>query len=277
MPITILEDRCVVSITGENTRGFLNGLVTSAISEVSPQQAVSAALLTPQGKIVSEFLVFAAIPAQEEETLWLDCPAEQAQALIERLTFYKLRAKIRINRMENLFVVAGWAESSAWERAVSDPRTGALGWRVLTENPLQHNFVPSTAWHAHRIACSVPELGQDYLPNTVFPHDVMKDVQNGIAFNKGCYVGQEVVSRMQHRGTARTRIRQVRISGAAPPMGQDILAVGKSIGSVGSTVNQTGLALMRIDRLEEALARGETLTCAGSILTLNIAPDTAAP
>jgi tRNA-modifying protein YgfZ len=162
----------------------------------------------------------------------------------------------------------------------ADPRLEALGWRILVPEELEQKAaaligaepVDSSAYEAHRIALGVPRGGLDFIYGDAFPHETNMDRLHGVDFDKGCYVGQEVVSRMQHRGTARTRTVRVMLDGPAPEAGAAIFAQDKPVGTMGSSVGGNGLALIRTDRVADALDAGIQLSAGG--LTLRLAdPD----
>ncbi len=158
----------------------------------------------------------------------------------------------------------------------ADPRAEALGYRILAPHDLVArvaaligaDLVDAAAYEAQRIACGVPRGGLDFIYGDAFPHETNMDRLNGVDFDKGCYVGQEVVSRMQHRGTARTRTVKILLDGPAPEAGASILAGDKPVGTIGSTAGGTGLALVRTDRVADALAAGQPLTAGGLSLRL---------
>jgi folate-binding protein YgfZ len=263
MKAAFLPDRGVVKIAGEDARGFLNNLVTSEIEVVTPGIARFGALLTPQGKIVADFLVTEA-PAGHGGGLLIDCPRELAQPLATKLGFYKLRAKVSVaNLSDNLGVLAVWDGEPGMkpDLTYADPRNAALGYRILVPADLAAKtaaligaeLVDETAYEAHRIATGVPRGGVDFAYGDAFPHETNMDKLAGVDFDKGCYIGQEVVSRMQHRGTARTRIVGVTLGGAAPAAGTEIRAADKPIGTMGSSADGRGLAMIRTDRATDAL------------------------
>jgi len=153
--------------------------------------------------------------------------------------------------------------------AYDDPRLPALGRRFLLPagEAATLGAVPEADWQAHRIGLGVPEGAEDFLYGDAFPHEADMDQLGGIDFDKGCYVGQEIVSRMQHRGTARTRIVPMTYEGAPPPNGTEIRAGDKAIGRIGSGVEGRALALVRLDRLDDAFQAGTALTAGGKQLT----------
>ena len=273
MKAAFLPDRGVVKVSGEDARNFLNGLITTDATLLRPGLGRFGALLTPQGKITADFLITEA-PAGHGGGFLIDCPHALAQGLAAKLGFYKLRAKVTVeNLSENLGVLAAWDGEPAIkpDLAFADPRSASLGWRILVPEELAQKvadligaeLVDSSAYDAHRIASGVPRGGLDFMYGDAFPHETNMDRLHGVDFDKGCYVGQEVVSRMQHRGTARTRTVRIVLDDFSPEPGTPILAGDKSIGTMGSTSGQIGLALVRIDRAADALDAGLPLISGG--------------
>jgi folate-binding protein YgfZ len=273
MKAAFLSDRGVVKVSGEGARDFLNGLVTTDVMLLRPGLGRFGALLTPQGKIVVDFLLTEA-PSTQGGGFLIDCPRALAQALADKLGFYKLRAKVVIeNLSDNLGVLAAWDGELATkpDLAFADPRQPTLGWRILVAQQLAQKvadligakLVDGAAYEAHRIASGVPRGGLDFIYGDAFPHETNMDHLHGVDFDKGCYVGQEVVSRMQHRGTARTRTVRVILDGPSPEPGATVLAGEKTVGTMGSTAAPHGLALVRIDRVADALQAGLPLTSGG--------------
>jgi hypothetical protein len=278
MKAAFLPDRGVVKVSGEGARDFLNGLVTTDVTPLQPGLGRFGALLTPQGKIVADFLITEA-PSGHGGGFLIDCPRALAQALAAKLGFYKLRAKVGIeNLTDSLGVLAAWDGELAMrpDLAFADPRNAALGWRIIVPVELAQKaadligaeLCDSTAYEAHRIATGVPRGGLDFMYGDAFPHETNMDRLHGVDFDKGCYVGQEVVSRMQHRGTARTRIVRVLVEGPAPEPGAAILAGDKSVGTMGSTAGGNALALVRTDRVADAIQAGIALTSGGIAIRL---------
>jgi tRNA-modifying protein YgfZ len=273
MKAAFLPDRGVVKVSGDGARDFLNGLVTTDVTLVRPGLGRFGALLTPQGKIIADFLITEA-PSGHGGGFLIDCPRALAQALADKLGFYKLRAKVAVeNLSDNLGVLAAWDGDVAMkpDLAFADPRHTALGWRILAPEELAPkvadligaDLVESPAYDAHRIASGVPRGGLDFMYGDAFPHETNMDRLHGVDFDKGCYVGQEVVSRMQHRGTARTRTIRVIVDSPAPEPGAAILAGEKPVGTMGSTAGHEGLALIRTDRAADAFHAGVPLTAGG--------------
>jgi folate-binding protein YgfZ len=273
MKAALLPDRGVVKVSGEDARNFLNGLVTTDLTPLRPGLGRFGALLTPQGKITVDFLITEA-PAGHGGGFLLDCPRALAQGLADKLGFYKLRAKVAVeNLSDSLGVLAAWDGEPAMrpDLAFADPRSSALGWRILAPAELAQkvadligaDLVDSSAYDAHRIATGVPRGGLDFSYGDAFPHETNMDRLHGVDFDKGCYVGQEVVSRMQHRGTARTRTVRILFEDFSPEPGATILAGDKVVGTLGSTAAPNGLALIRVDRAADAIAAGMPLTSGG--------------
>lgn len=272
MPIIYLPDRGVVRVAGEGAREFLNGMVTCDMAKIAPGAPGFGALLSPQGKILFDFLIVEA-EAGDGGGFFLDSPRVLCPDLAQRLAMYRLRAKVEIADMSETLgvaVVVGEVEyDPADYLAYTDPRLPALGQRLIGERAaLAAIGGDPEAYHAHRIALAVPEGGKDFSYNDAFPHETLMDQLHGVDFRKGCYVGQEVVSRMQHRGTARTRIVPVAYEdGFAAIEGIDVVAGEKVIGKTGSQSNGTGLAMLRLDRLADALAGGIAVKAGGIGLT----------
>jgi tRNA-modifying protein YgfZ len=278
MKAAFLPDRGVVKVFGEDAGNFLGGLVTTDVAQLTPGVGRFGALLTPQGKIVVDFLITEA-PSDHGGGLLFDCPRPLAQTLTDKLRFYKLRAKVSVeNLSDSLGVIAAWDGEAAAQPdlAFADPRQPSLGLRILAPEAqaakiaelIGADLVDANAYEGHRIACGVPRGGLDFIYGDAFPHETNMDRLHGVDFDKGCYVGQEVVSRMQHRGTARTRIVRIALDGPAPEAGTAILAGDKAVGTMGSTAGERGLALVRIDRVADALDAGLALSAGGLSLRL---------
>ena len=282
MKAAFLPDRGVVKVSGADARGFINNLVTTDIDLLHPGLARFGAFLTPQGKIIADFLVTEA-PAGHGGGLLFDCPKVLAQAFADRLGFYKLRAKVAVeNLSDELGVLAVWGGEPAMkpDLTFADPRDAGLGWRILVPFELAQKaaaaigaeFVDESAYDAHRIACGTPRGGADFIYGDAFPHETNMDRLHGVDFDKGCYIGQEVVSRMQHRGTARTRSIRVAVEAGIPEAGVAVMAGDKSVGTMGSSANGLGLALLRTDRASDALDAGLPLLAGGLPISL-VSPD----
>jgi tRNA-modifying protein YgfZ len=272
----LLENRAILRVSGEDSGGFLQGLMTNDIDTLTEQTAIYSALLSPQGKIITDFIVF-----KTPEAFLIDLPSAQADVLLKKLKLYRLRAKVDLEDMsKSLSVIALWSPNASRQVVpdpvpgtlafTSDPRLPDLGWRCLISvHTLNSNSLTTaeqsseTNYNCHRIRLGVPEAGHDYPFASVYPHDAMVDQLHGVSFTKGCYVGQEVVSRVRHRDGARKRCLMIRSEKALPQSGSDIKSGSVTLGQLGSTCNTAGLAIVRIDRLQELSAKGDHLTCDG--------------
>jgi folate-binding protein YgfZ len=275
--IAQLADRGVVRVTGADAEKLLQGVITNDMDLLASQPAIHAALLTPQGKILFEFFVVKAA-----DGFLLETAGDKAAELAKRLGLYKLRAKATISDASSdyrVFALWGAAAHSSGETSGTlsfpDPRLATLGRRILAEARFAADIAAATNgeeataedYHAHRIALGVPEGGKDYALGDTFPHEADLDQLHGVSFTKGCYVGQEVVSRMQNRATVRKRV--VPVEGAAPlTAGAEIGAGEAVIGTVGSVAGRRALALLRLDRAAEVEAKGQSLTAGGVAIAL---------
>ena len=251
--------RGVVEVNGPEARALLQRLVTNDVETLRPGEARYAALLTPQGKIMVDFIIVSSPTPDEPERFLLDCPRELAADLAKKLTLYRLRAKVTVSdRSPELGAVALVQEIAPVDLGVSiyaDPRSAALGFRAIGPRDVIATLgAPDVQRKTLRIEADVPEGGIDFAYGDTFPHEANLDRLNGVDFRKGCYVGQEVVSRMQHRSTTRKRVMPVTFEGDPPPPGAEIRSGDLPIGIMGSSAGGRGLALVRIDRAAEATA-----------------------
>jgi hypothetical protein len=282
MKAALLPDRGVVKVAGDDARNFLHGLFSADILKLTPGEARFGALLSPQGKILADFIVVEA-PAQDGGGFFLDAPRALANPLVAKLKVYKLRSRVIVEDLSDVLgVLAAWDGNgkSTFGLAYADPRLPALGLRVMlpahraadAAAGLGATLVDASTYDAYRIALGIPRGGVDFSYGDAFPHETDMDQLGGVDFAKGCYVGQEVVSRMEHRGIARTRAMTVRYDGAAPQAGVAVMAGERQVGTMGSAAAGRGLALLRLDRVADALAHGEPLL-AGGVAIRPIKPD----
>ena len=237
----LLTDRAVIAVTGADAKSFLQGLVTNDLTMLTPEQPLYAAHLSPQGKILFEFLMFA-----DGETVLIDCLKEARAALLRRLSMYKLRAKLEIAARDDLIVVA--------DEGPKDPRLAQLGQRAIL--PATTETTDGTdAYHDWRWGLGVPEggdFGSDYSAGRIFALDGDLDELHAISFTKGCYVGQELTARMKHRGTDRKRLLPVTSPLADLAAGAAVMAGDVELGTMMSAYGDAGFALIRLDRLAGA-------------------------
>jgi folate-binding protein YgfZ len=267
----LLQRRGVIHVAGVDARKYLQGLITNDIGKAHDGRAIHAGLLSPQGKILFDFFVVAA-----KYGYLLDVAKDKAGELAKRLSFYRLRAVVEIAEEPSLAVWAAWGgEPRPHQSTVvyPDPRLPELGFRIIlpadtSATELGCASASEADYDTHRIKLGVPEGGLDYGFGEAFPHEALFDQLNGVDFAKGCYVGQEVISRMEHRGITRRRIVPIEGEAPLPSPGSSIEVGNMPIGTIGSVSGASGLALVRLDRAEEALARGIPLTAAGVKLRL---------
>ncbi len=273
-----LDWRGLVRVGGPDAHDFLQNLLTCDLDKVDAKTGGYGALLTPQGKILFDFLIVG-----HGDGYLIEANRDQIADLAKRLGFYRLRAKVEIEDVSGeRTVLAAWGgkPEAVNSIAMADPRLAGFGWRVYVPAAGQGTCqtiepaggldgfpeASASAYHARRVAFGLPEAPFDFTPGDSFPHDADMDDLNGVAFDKGCFVGQEVVSRMQHRGTARRRIVKASAETSLPRSGTDILADGKPAGTLGSVAGNQGLAMVRLDRVAGALARGADVTADGIAL-----------
>ncbi len=246
MTDAFLPDRALLRVSGADAESFLHNLVTTDLAGLPAGEARPGALLTPQGKILFDFLIW-----REGDGFLIETDAEQLDALTKRLTLYRLRAAVTL-APAGQGVTVSWAPPA---EGAADARFAKAG-ITLTRRAGRHGDGDPSAYHGLRIRAGLVEAGRDYPLQDAFPHDVLLDLTQGLSFRKGCYVGQEVVSRMQHRGTARRRVVLVEADTALPATGADLTAGGKPLGTLGSVDNAHGLAIVRIDRAGDAMTNG---------------------
>jgi folate-binding protein YgfZ len=243
---TVLHDRAILRISGPDAQSFLQGLITNDIRKLAPDAPLYAALLTPQGKILCDFLLYA-----HEEAVLLDCAQASAADLKTRLTRYRLRAKAEVVLREDLTIAAGTDSGKLGDVSWRDPRHPELGWRTLHDASARTETDAPTAYLDHRLSLGIPE-DADFGSDRMFALDADLDELHGVAFDKGCYVGQELTARMKHRGTARKRLLPVECDAQLPASDTPIMAAEREVGVITSTYDRRGFALVRLDRLAEA-------------------------
>lgn len=278
--IAHLPERSVLKVAGEDARKLLDGLVTNDMAAVSPRQAGFGALLSPQGKIISDFFIVA-LDEEDGGGFVLDVPAAMAPELMRKLALYRLRAKVSIEDLSAQAAIIVSADGAPLPPecgvVFADPRHPPLGERAIVARDDLSALAGAAAdaYQARRIRFGVPDSGKDFaIAGTgAFPHEALMDQLGGVSFTKGCYVGQEVVSRMEHRGTARSRVVPIIFTGGfRSEWGVNVTAGGKVIGTVGSTAEGRGLALLRLDKVADAMAAGEPVLAGGLDITLDKPP-----
>lgn len=257
----LLPHRAVIAVSGREAGHFLHNLLTASIEGLEPGQGVPAALLTPQGKIITDMLVF---NASDDEPLYLiDTPTVMSEELARKLQMYRLRSDVTITVVSGDIVVA--AVSGIDTRAddhvyvFADPRDSRLGLRLIGPVADVQALLPAdipheeSRFHAMRISLGHAECGKDYLPVSTFPHEANLDQVGAIDFRKGCYIGQEVVSRMEHRNTGRTRtLIAVLQDGINVLGGAECRAGDVVLGQCGECYGGKTLVMIRLDKFETA-------------------------
>ena len=240
-----LKNRSLIEISGEGAETFLDNIVTCKVVELAKGEASFGALLTPQGKILFDFFLI-----KTDKGYLIDVLEPLMEDFIKRLTFYRLRAKVSIEPQPDLNVYAIWDDSPrSSSLTIQDPRLAEMGSRIYSAQTPEGKEADYTH---HRISMGIPQGGSDFDYGDAYPHEVLMDQFGGIDFKKGCYVGQEVISRMQHRGTAKKRVIMVMAEDTLPSPGTAITADGKPAGTLGSVSGNQGLALLRLDRVAKA-------------------------
>lgn len=242
MTIHLRADRAVFRFSGPDAHKLVNDVVTGHIPQ-KPGTAAWWALLSPQGKVLAEGLA-----GWAEDALWLDVHQSVADDFFKRMKMYRLRAQVVIDDLRETHRV-GYSDAAAPE-FVSHQDGNGLGWRMIA--PLEAAagwLADDLAYQRARIARGIAQLGPDFPTVDAFAHDLGMDILDGIDFVKGCYVGQEVVSRMKHRGTARRR--PVIVSGIDAPSGTAVTAGNREAGNVGQVVDGKAVAILRLDRITD--------------------------
>lgn len=239
-----LKSRSLVGVIGPDWRDFLQGLLSQDVETLRPGELRFGALLTPQGKLLFDLFILG-----RDDDCWLDVAADRRDALIQRLSIYKLRAKVEIAAVDASVWALWGGDASDWP---ADPRLSALGWRGYSAQTPAANIAGEAAYDAMRLTLGVPDPARDCPSETTYPIEANFDLLNGIDFQKGCFVGQETTSRMKRRGAIKTRMLPIDFEGAAPVFGAEILAGTLRAGEVHSGSGGRAMALLRLDRIEGA-------------------------
>jgi folate-binding protein YgfZ len=256
-------------VSGPDAEHFLQNILTTDLDTLKPGEAKPGALLSPQGKILFDFLISRA----GDNGFQLECRADIADDFVRRLTLYRLRAKAEITKQDQVLVSVAWGDDSTASlsdsSALADTRFQDIT-VTRTYGGEARDGGDANGWLDLRIGHGIAESGSDYQLGDVFPHDVLLDETGGVGFKKGCYVGQEVVSRMQHRGTARRRVLIASADGTLSASGTELTVAGRPVGVLGSVGGRTGLAIARTDRVKAAVDTGETIMAGDVPVTLAI-------
>ena len=254
--LTPLPERGVVAIEGDDRVAFLQGLVSNDIEAARPGHAVWAALLTAQGKWLADFFVFS-----DDETLLLDCEADQVPMLIQRLSRYRLRMKATLRGAPEYLVHVAWpGRPDAAGISAPDPRLPDFAWRVLSREPLAATATQDD-WDRYRLVAGLPDGSKDMEAERSVLLEAGFDELGGVSWSKGCYMGQELTARTKYRGLVKRRLVPVVVEGPMPPPGSSVLRDGAEVGTMRSGRDGIGLASLRLDALRQ------TLRCDQAILS----------
>ena len=258
MSIAHLPHRGVIEVAGPDRAAFLQGLISNDVEALRPDAAVWAALLTPQGKWLADFFVLDA----GGEAWLLDVERAQAEMLVQRLSRFRLRAKVALRDAS-----AEWHVHAAWDAnppegvlAARDPRLPEAGWRVLAPQKLADAGVED--YDRYRLALGLPDGARDLDAEKTVLLEAGFDELHGVSWTKGCYMGQELTARTKYRGLVKKRLCPVRVEGPLPPHGTPVLHEGRELGEMRSGRDGRGLALLRLEAL-----RAGPLACGDAVLT----------
>lgn len=249
--------RGLVCVSGPDAATLLDGLLTHNVAGAGPGACVYTAMLTPQGKFLFELFII----APETGTYWID--VSDPASFAKRLSLYRLRSKVTIeDKSEAYMVGAAWSAEALPPHAIHypDPRHSELPQRFIAPRvELQDEAAAFAAYEQTRLGLGVPDLAVDLLVEKDFILEGLMDEMGGVDFHKGCYVGQEMTSRMKRRTTVKTKLCRIRYEGAAPAFETPILADGWEVGRMRTGGPGHGLALIRFDRAQKAKNDGQEL------------------
>jgi folate-binding protein YgfZ len=259
--IALLPGRAVLRVTGSDRVTFLNGLVSNDVALVAPGRAVWSALLSPQGKWLADFFMFA-----DGDALLLECDAGQAAMVAQRLARFRLRADVAV-AADTRAVYAGWDGVAPEGQGVSapDPRLPEAGFRLLAAGPVAANATFED-WDRHRLALGLPDGPRDLDVDKTVLLEAGFDELGGVSWTKGCYMGQELTARTRYRGLIKRRLLPVHAEAALPPHGTRVLCGDREVGELRSSRDGVGLAVVRLD------AVSGPLTAEGSVLHASVPP-----
>lgn len=281
-----LSHRSLIAVSGEDRTAFLQGLVSCDVTKVAPDRALYGAFLTPQGKFLHDFFL-----ASDGDTLLLECETDRRGDFVKRLTMYRLRSKAQIAVSDTFHVHAligddaaaalglandaGSAKAFAGGVAFVDPRLAAGGVRAWLPAGsdaavAEAGFAPAepAVWDIHRIGLGLPDGSRDIVPDKTLLLEAGFDELRGVDWQKGCYLGQELTARTKYRGLVRKRLLPVDIEGPAPEAGTPVLLDGAEAGEMRSHAGTVGLAMIRLDSLEQLAKDGGTLHSGAAVLSV---------
>jgi folate-binding protein YgfZ len=285
----LASDRGVLAVGGPDRRSFLQGLISNDVDKIAPQRAIHAALLTPQGRYLHDFFI-----VELGETLLIDCERARLPELQKKLSMFRLRSKVTLEDQSERWAVAviwdedareilklpaepGSAMNFAEGVIYVDPRLGAMGCRTVLPIETAAASLAKTglepgdpaAWDIHRLALGVPDGSRDLPVEKAFLLECGFDELNGVDWNKGCYMGQELTARTKYRGLVRKRLLPVTIDGPMPAPGTPVMLGEKEAGEMRSGRDGHALALLRLELVEAAKANGP-LTAGAAKVTAHL-------
>ena len=241
--IARLDSRALIRVSGPEARPFLHNLLTRDVETLAEGELRFGALLSPPGRLLFDLFLLG-----EADGVLLDVAADRRDALLQRLTMYRLRARVTIEPDDRAVFVC-WPEAAAG--FTPDPRLPALGGRRYGGDI--RTDATEADWQTHRLGLGVPDPAADAIADKTYPIEANFDLLNGIDFQKGCFVGQETTSRMKRRGAIRNRMLPLAFDGPPPPFGAEVLNGELRAGEVLSGKDGAAMALLRLDRLEGTL------------------------
>jgi folate-binding protein YgfZ len=285
----VLLNRGVLRVTGKDRAPFLQGLVSNDVGKISLEQGIYTALLSPQGKFQYDLFITACTDAEGQEAWLIDCDRDRAEALLKRLSLYRLRSDVSIENVCDQFgVLAIWGHSGVLDTlglpsspgaaralkegsAFVDPRLAELGARIILPQDKIQNFYESAGiafttfddYDFHRLEVGVPDGSRDILIDRGVLLECGFDELNAIDWNKGCYMGQELTARTRYRGLVRKRLIPVSVQGETPAFQSLILQGGSEVGELRTVTKERGIAMLRL----EALSKPLPFQCGSATLT----------
>lgn len=257
--------RTLLEVSGLDARAFLQNILTQNLDRLDDERVAYSALLSPQGKVITDMFVW----AWRDGGVLLDVPPARAASLLARLNMYRLRSRVIISELDDRVGVVASLEPGSWP----DPRRrdGGFGTRNLLENETMPSY-DDDLYDQWRLEFGAPDLARDAATEEVFAGEALLDELNGVDFQKGCFVGQENVSRMKRRATTRKKFCPIVFEGEAIAFGTPVIAGAADIGSVRTGNTGRAIALLRLDRAMDAVAAGTALTAAGREIRLDPPP-----
>jgi folate-binding protein YgfZ len=257
-------DRSLIRISGPDSASFLDNLITQDVKRLKDAGVLYSALLSPQGKVICDMLLW-----NDGGSVIIETDPSRAADLTRRLSMYKLRAQISVEDITDR--MAALYAPSEFAGAAPDPRLPGLGWRKLSASDRD---LPrgDAECDARRLSIGAPDLARDAAVEEVFALEGLLEELNGVDFKKGCFVGQENVSRMKRRATTRKKFCPIAFEGEPPPHGATVVAEGVELGTVRTGVNGRAMALLRLDRALEAVQAGRDLAVDGRKVRLDPPP-----